>query len=69
MEVIIKCSDDCRDGKNIYGEPIVEIIRCEKCIHWQADKYFCNQFTVGTPEDGYCYMGQTERSDNADHIE
>ena len=41
-----------------------ELIRCEKCIHWQADKYFCNQFTSGTPEDGYCYMGQMKGADD-----
>ena len=31
IEVIIKCSDDVRGSKNIYGEPLQEIVRCKDC--------------------------------------
>ena len=31
MEIIIKCSDECRGGKNIYGEPLTEVVRCKEC--------------------------------------
>lgn len=33
MEIIIKCSDDCRGNTNIYGEPITEIVRCRDCAY------------------------------------
>ena len=46
----------------IIGIEGIDIVWCPECIHWQKDKSFCKQFTVGTPEDGYCYMGKTERS-------
>ena len=34
MEIIIRCSDDCRGSKNIYGEPIKELVRCKDCKWW-----------------------------------
>lgn len=35
-----------------------KLIRCRECVHWEARKYFCKMFTVGTPAVGYCYMGK-----------
>ena len=31
---------------------------CSECVHWEARKYFCKMFKVGTPAGGYCYMGE-----------
>ena len=39
-------------------EPQTETIRCKDCVHWKADKSFCNMFHVGTPSDGFCYMAK-----------
>lgn len=38
--------------------PSIEIVRCKECVHYFTDIYFCKQFHVGTPEDGYCYMAK-----------
>ena len=49
-----------------------ELIRCRECICWRADKWFCTMWKVGTPDDGFCYMGNlsdiptgSERSSDA----
>lgn len=42
---------------NVYKETIV---RCLDCVHWKSDKFFCGQFHVGTPADGYCYMAKEQ---------
>ena len=48
MEIIISCSDDCRGGKNVYGEPIKELVRCGECIHGELvnnrENVLCKQF-------------------------
>ena len=31
MEIIITCSDVNRGSKDIYGEPIQEVVRCKDC--------------------------------------
>jgi hypothetical protein len=36
MEIIIKCSDDCRGSQNVYGEPIKELVRCGECKWWKC---------------------------------
>lgn len=45
MEVIIKCSDDCRGSKNIYGEPTEELIRCKDCKYYD----FSDERAFGMP--------------------
>ena len=37
IEIIIKCSDDVRGSKNIYGEPLQEIVRCKDCDNRHTD--------------------------------
>lgn len=68
MEVIIKCSDDCRGSKNIYGEPIREIVRCKDCEKWtngddvagicQWNEYI----TLQTWADSFCSFGDRRES-------
>lgn len=48
IEVIVKCSDECRGSKNVYGEPTTEIVRCKDCRHRD-------------PEDHKCDNGEDER--------
>jgi hypothetical protein len=48
------------DGKHTGFLHRGELIRCKNCIHWAADKFFCKEFSVGTPRNGYCYMGRKE---------
>ena len=44
--------------------PTIDIVRCSECVHWRKDKFFCTQWTCGTPAVGWCYMAkQTERSE------
>ena len=46
------------------GERDKEIVRCEACAKWRKDRFFCTQWTCGTPAVGWCYMAkQTERSE------
>ena len=42
--------------------PSIDIVHCRECICWRADKWFCTMWKVGTPDDGFCYMGKTENS-------
>ena len=42
MEIIIKCSDDCRGSKNVYGEPIKELVRCKDCKEWDEENHWCS---------------------------
>lgn len=39
MEIIIKCSDDCRGRKDICGyiyiNHIQELVRCKDCRYWE----------------------------------
>lgn len=62
MEVIIKCSDDCRGGKNIYGEPIVEIVRCQDCKYWVYNFNGCarNPCTEPWYATDFCNYGERE---------
>ena len=41
-------------------EKVQELIRCRECICWRADKWFCTMWKVGTPDDGFCYMGKMD---------
>ena len=46
IEVIIKCSDDVRGSKNIYGEPLQEIVRCKDCEYRDKTKVNKKGFEV-----------------------
>ena len=39
-------------------EKVQKLVRCRVCAHWDPPRYFCKQFMVGTPWDGFCYMGE-----------
>lgn len=61
MEIIIKCSDENRESKNIYGEPIKELIRCADCRWLRVDGIFrrCMMGTIIYPTlDDYCSLGE-----------
>ena len=48
----------------INSAPTIDIVRCSECVHWREDKFFCTQWSCGTPAVGWCYMAkQTERSE------
>ena len=51
MEIIVKCSDDLRGSKNVFGEPIQEIVRCKDCKHWGDVPIAC-----GSLEDHECHL-------------
>ena len=53
IEVIIKCSDDIRGSRNVYGEPLQEIVRCKDCDLKQVCKVSQH---LGL--DGYCSKGE-----------
>lgn len=60
-EVIIKCSDECRGGKDIYGEPITEVVRCKDCRLAQDDTthLYCSYFGHKVYEDDFfCAYGE-----------
>ena len=68
MEVIIKCSDDCRGGTNVYGEPIIEVVRCRECKYWHKNikvgdgipiADMCYDFQA----DDYCSYGERKESE------
>lgn len=65
MEVIVKCSDDCRGGKNIFGEPITEIVRCKDCRHYISDGgalMYCEVTNnVTRPEDFCSWAERSEK--------
>lgn len=46
MEVIIKCSDDCRGNKKINREPIEEVVRCGECKYFNENSW---ESVNGTP--------------------
>lgn len=56
MEVIIKCSEECRGGKNIYGEPITEVVRCKDCRHYGMGN--CYMYGGQMNEDDFCSYGE-----------
>ena len=69
MEVIIKCSDDCRGNKKINGDPIEEIVRCKNCKHnWSTArnngimKPQCDFTNKVLNENDFCSFG--ERKDD-----
>ena len=66
MEIIIQCSDNVRGGKNIFGEPIEEIVRCKECKRWRATNSkpirMCTMTGSKVNPDDFCSYG--ERSDN-----
>ena len=60
MEIIVKCSDDLRGSKNIYGEPIEEIVRCEDCKYWDFNGLtsWCEAHRRhGLPNNFFCKFG------------
>ena len=63
MEIIIKCSDDCRGGKNVFGNPIEEIVRCRDCLYYctpdplELATGYCGSLEIGMEPDGYCSAG------------
>lgn len=66
MEIIIKCSDDCRGNTKINGEPIEEIVRCGACKHYKTEFCaICNYCDVKNDclkDDDFCSYG--ERKDD-----
>lgn len=42
-------------------QPSIEIVRCSECVHYQVEKWWCKQWTCGTPDNGWCYMGKIEK--------
>ena len=63
MEIIIKCSDDCRGSKNVYGEPIKELVRCKDC-RWYDKVDWCNKLRISgvkaVEETWFCAGGERE---------
>ena len=54
IEVIIKCSDDVRGSKNIYGELLQEIVRCKDCEYGEVlDEYESGSCSNSTGLIGY----------------
>ena len=44
--------------------PSIDLVRCEECAKWRSDRFFCTQWSCGTPAVGWCYMAkQTEGSE------
>lgn len=41
-----------------------EIVRCEDCAKWRKDRFFCTQWSCGTPAVGWCYMAKRMVADN-----
>ena len=60
MEIIVKCSDDLRGSKNIYGEPIQEIVRCKDCQYWVSNWEGCrrNPSVEHWREEDFCNYGE-----------
>ena len=59
MEIIIQCSDNVRGGKNIFGEPIEEIVRCKECRHNLGGR--CLEFAddnLRVNADDFCSYGE-----------
>lgn len=63
MEVIIKCSDDCRGGTNVYGEPIIEIVRCQDCKYWVYNFNGCSRNPCTEPWYATDFCSYGERSE------
>ena len=36
---------------------LVEVTRCETCVHYDDKRNFCHIWQLKTPLDGYCYRG------------
>ena len=65
MEIIINCSNDCRGSKNVYGEPIKELVRCKECKFYnttgcQTGYGWCENPVVSTGvyDEWYCADGE-----------
>ena len=60
IEVIIKCSDDVRGSRNIYGEPTEEIVRCKDCEYYdkgdnEVDSWeMCKRNLHSTSQYDFC---------------
>ena len=51
-------------GEALGEAPSIDIVRCEDCAKWRSDRFFCTQWSCGTPAVGWCYMAkQTETHD------
>jgi len=68
MEIIIKCSDENRGSKNIYGEPIQELVRCKDCkwFHIHKTAIWCEKEEgLNHPQyDRFCSFGEMREGDN-----
>lgn len=60
--------EHCIEGKILDDCPLVEIVNCENCIHW--DKYsvtrdplwhYCNMEGCNTPDDYFCALGERKK--------
>lgn len=65
MEIIIKCSDDCRGRKDIYGyiyiNHVQEIVRCKDCRHYwkNGDDNSKGAVCLASPkDDAFCSEGE-----------
>ena len=51
-------------GMALIEAPTIDLVRCEECAKWRSDRFFCTQWSCGTPAVGWCYMAkQTEGSE------
>jgi len=41
-----------------------EIVHCEECAKWRKDRFFCTQWSCGTPGAGWCYMAKRMVADD-----
>ena len=65
MEIIIRCSDDCRGSKNVYGEPITELVRCKDCKYRDTEIMYCGMVDL-IRRDGEWYCADGERKARED---
>ena len=68
LEKEVKLADDWKTAHEIANvvkyAPSIDIVRCKECAKWRSDRFFCTQWSCGTPAVGWCYMAkQTERSE------
>ena len=66
MEIIIKCSDDNRGSKNVFGEPTQEVVRCKDCRFHEQEQpgmVYCPATVGGWVEENWFCKGGERRSE------